>query len=342
MNYKEKKIISVFADSNLDMDPKFRTNLRSQLSKRSATVGQAPRGYKFKTKFQWPRLVTLSLACTVVLVIVGLIGTSRPQNSKYPFALQQVSAAEVIQRAKQFKTSFNPADYTFFESISTQEAGPWWKQCGVGSSVDPANTMSTYYVYRAKDNGIEASYTHEVGDGKTIQNESVYDQTSKRILPSYAIPSPASPNDLFNVGQIQSKSEYLFVDEKGNPASGASLRLTQENGRGVYVVYTKINPAVLSPYTCRAPDSTWTDKTDPKYGETVTKPAINREVFDANTFQSLEYDVYVNGIADDNLVVKTTFQLTYNNDTAKQALQIMTAAGFDRSSAVAEFPAGHD
>lgn len=111
----------------------------------------------------------------------------------------------------------------------------------------------------------------------------------------------------------------------------------------VYVLYTKRNPPYSSPLQCFAENARPSAyKGDPNYVPPVDRKDVNKLVIDASTYEVLLYEQYVDSVTDDNLITSTRYSLKYSNVSVAEALRAMTAAGFDKTTALPTMPAGRD
>lgn len=333
MKNSEKRVLATFSDSRMNIDPKFKQQLRSRIV----------RGQQRRKALVWPKLVMMPAMVVLVLAVAVFAGLQKPEQGQNPFTPQKVSAQDLIQKSDEATKNFDPNKYTFFESTWTGNGGPWFNACASGVGNDTREYVSTTYVYRDHQNKVEALYTSYLKNGQPTPSVSVYDDTDQKILNDYVIPRGTPLSTEIKQSMINGKPGFFVVDRNGNRLSDTSVSPTYLNGREVYLFYTKLNTAVVSPLECWPDGSSRDPKGAPAtYLPPVAKPDISKIVLDANTYETLEYSTYVGSVADQNLVTTSSYTFTYQNLSQSEALAIMTKAGFNQNTALHELPGGHD
>jgi hypothetical protein len=330
----EKRLLDIFADTHMTIDPKFKQNLRQQV-----TVGKTKRN----NGFRWPKLI---LAPVTMIVILGFAIFASTQEAgapkRVPFTPTRVSAAELIQKSAATTENVNTDLYSFFTSTYTNHAGPLYDICTNEQKTSAREYSSNLYVYWDKDDSVEAMYINSLEDGIAGRTTAVYDDTPKRVLEEYVIPRGQSLSALLDDNIIGSQPYHYVVDENGNRLSDQKVAPSTINGRQVYAFYVSRNDEKTYPTQC------WFDggsrdikNTTEPYIPPVEKQDITKYVLDAKTFETIEASQYVESIQEKNLIRRSTYSYTMKKLSSQEALRIMSEAGFDQATARNEL-SGHD
>ncbi|HJQ09016.1 MAG TPA: hypothetical protein VJ836_06060 [Candidatus Saccharimonadales bacterium] len=315
MNAK-RRILDTFANERLQADNTFKARLRHKI----ATHQTSKKRFALSSPF-------VSMAVMAAVLIVVLIGISnRPGH--FLLDTPQASAlspAELVSRARQYYESFDPRGYSFYSYESERTPGPQAEQCrpaGMAKDTSPIfyKEINRVYMYAPQDSTVEAHYSYFSSSYNT-QEESYHSQDSdnfkRELANKVTTPLQAATYRIDGI----TMSVYILVDRHGKRLPVTDVSKSKQNGREVYAVYFRYDPTVM-PGMC--------------------KDEIISVVFDAKTYAVLEYDTYIGNVSPENLVVKNHAKINYKNINEDEALQIMTAAGFDMDKALENGKAQRD
>jgi hypothetical protein len=309
MKRAARQALTTFSDKNMRIDPRFKSRLRSELT---AAV-QSPQK---KSRWHYRLLPAVAVVAIVALasIIIGRLGIVSPNDAK----VSALSASELITKARQRFTSFDPRGYAFFSYESERTFGPRAHECGAGTMPNQpriATELNKAYIYAPQRSSVEAYYTLSSNSYTTTKyEESYYSKTSnqykKRLTEKIYMPLQ---HTAYRIDGVK-KPGYLLVDKQGNTLPiTTGIPKTERNGRTVYAFYFRYDPLIMA---------------------SMCKDEIISVVFDAETYALLENDTYVGSVHPDNLAVKNHARITYSNIDEATALTIMTAAGFDLQEAL--------
>lgn len=302
----EKNIMQTFANSSLTMDEKFKAKLKKQV------VAHDKQLKGNKRSFAWPKFI-LAPALLFALVAVGsLLLFNNGGDPKSPLKPTQVSAAEVIERSKQYYQALDVSKYNFIIAKTKTTRGPM-NNCSETRGL--GNVSGTYevYTYWSNDGSLtEAQYTRQENSDEGVKEDAFYSNNStelRQYYPSelqYALPPVAAGST------SGGRNVYIFVDKNGVELKNGELKAVRQNGREVYIFYMRYNEDVLSSWC---------------------KNEIIEAVFDANTYENLEFNTYQQAITPDQLIFSSQRELTFQSVNEAEALRVMTEAGFDKENA---------
>lgn len=327
--------LDMFSNQSHKMNPKFKNQLRSQL------MAAAKKGKTAKrSRVLWPAYAAVpALAVVAVLVMVGL-NLGNTSDPKRPLAPATVSAAQVLQRAIDATQKFDPSAYSYVMNRETTTSGPAdGSTCYImGDKLTDEGYVPEYqkneywnYVYHDKQNIVEATYygTSASGDAAGSVTTSVYDNTEKVVLADNPYQGASSLKEELEIFYFDGKPTKLFVDKQGNQLTSQDVKPVKKDGRMVYELFTKRNPETLG----ISPDA-------PNYA--CATEMIDYQVIDAKTFLPIEFSGYRKTVSDSNLISTTKYEFEYLNIGEDEAIAKMEAAGFDKATALPEYPSGGD
>jgi hypothetical protein len=318
MKRNEKDILDTFATSNTQIDPKFRASLKKQ-------VARAPKG---ATKTHRSRYVWASAAFAVVLVALAITGLQRP-DTKHPLASpQKVSAAELLRRSDIASKKFDFNKYNYFEFHTSERTGPGLNhlRCTVDEDRNFSETSTgDNYLFRAHDGGVEAFYAANTLNGKATAGLSVYDETSKVMLPDDIIDRNTNLDAVLDMSNIDGSgiTNNVIVDKNGEPVVDDRVAPTKLSNAMVYEFYAKTNPksaASIQNQQAGCFDS-----------------MITHVIIDADTSLLLSQESFLGEIDSANLIQSNRFNYVNENVSANDAIARLTAAGFNKDTASREF-----
>lgn len=325
MKQLENHIVDTFSDKNLEIDKKFKDKLRRNFMKKSH------KKQSVLSRLSWRRSLVIVPVAAAAVVVGGLLFTPVHDNKTAvddnpfmnSFRPQQASAHELIAKSANIKDQFDPLKYTFITANHSTQYGPAYTEPIEGAMGANINSRTEVYIYSAQNKVEQAAYiTFDEKD--KIRALEVYDNSDKDLFSDGSVHyyiTPRSIDSFFGAQEIAGQKTYIITDSKGNKQSDLALQSRMVDGREVYEFYFKTNTAVMSP---------------------LYEDEIIKVVMDAKNYEVLEYTIYSGEVAADKLIVRNLSNTEYQNLNARDALQKMTEAGFDKARATSEFPAGHD
>ncbi len=307
-NRNDKNIMQTFADSSLTMDEKFKAKLKKQVITHDKQLKGSKRG------FAWPKFILAPALLFALVAVGGLLLFNNGGDPKSPLTPRFVSAEEVLNRSRDYYKTFDISKYNFRISSQQTIIGPK-NNCSEFRGMGNGNSTFASYTFWSKNSRAEALYTRiERPDAELekMSEESFYSNDSVVLRENY---TKQRTNDLPPVAEGLSsagQSVYVFVDKNGNKLASEDLKVTQRNGRDVYVFYMLYNKGVLSSYC---------------------ENEIIEAVFDAETYANLEFNTYQGVISPDQLIISSIKSETFQDISEAEALRIMTEAGFDKQKA---------
>lgn len=307
----EKDLLHTFSDANTTMRPQFKKQLRSQIT-----------GKQQRRSWVAPRLVWAPIAVLIVLglsIIAGTQDASAPHQN--PFTPKTVSAEELIDKSDRAITAQRDTQkYNFWIDTSTMKPGPRKATCTLPglSDVYVPDYRFTDYTYINKAANVEAYYAHEHRDNADYVMQEVYNDAGADVLKDVRLPQPQSLSSWLQRTTADGKdadiqTNDIYVMQNGKLQQNDAIRQTKQNGTSVYEFYTV-------PIKHDGPQS-------------GCDPQITRYVIDANTYQILEIDTYLDSVAPENVTEQSTWSYEAANVPVDVAIEKMTAAGYNKSLA---------
>lgn len=303
---EEQRVMQSFADTQLHMDARFKQKLRKQIVAASRQPEVRKRG--LLAGWSVPKLV-LAPAMLFGLIVVGglvLFNNGGPQG---PAAPQKVSAAEIIDRSRQYYASLDVSSYNFYSYSDTIKRGPKYAACqpfGLGIT----EGTYAYYNYWSKDSKTEASYTREESPENGVREASYYSENGTTLHDTYA--DRLDREIWIGTLKVADKLAYIIVDKAGRPIQLEDVPVTEREGRDVYTIYARDNTEVVSE-DCPG--------------------KITEYVFDARTYAAIEAGSFIGTVSEENLILRSQNRESFRTVSEAEAVRIMTEAGFDKEQA---------
>lgn len=305
MKNRDRQLLESFSDNSLQMDTKFKKHLKEKIMKKSA-----PQKRSSRPVWQLPALAAVTVAIVLMATILPIAGNNNSPLVKTPLSPQTVSAATIEKKSKEFQASIK--NTPFFTSTESLVAGPQYEACSTGMmGIQPGETWTTYAYMGAKNDGGEAFYQKKTAEnGTVISSTSFYNSSTSQL---------ASVIDSFNRPFTLSDGYYTVIDKAGKDSPDSNYKTQKVNGKDVYAVYLAV-----------------TDRSRTCGNDEL----VMRYLIDPATYAVVEYAQYRGNFDDEGqLVYRGTIDTTLEELSESQALGRMEKAGFNKATAVSEFPA---
>ncbi len=309
MKRRESKFISKFTNDKLMIDKDFKMDLRNQILRRAKHVQKQP-----KTS-RWLKLAPALMVVAGVMIAALVITSGAPANkSTNPLAPKKVSAKELLEKSENYYKSIDPTTAEFYTSVSMFKQGPMYEECqaggmGSGSSRDRTINMA----FNSSSTNVEASYNRlELETGALFSETSRYDDTA--IEMEVNIPRDVSLPEFLEDYKINDELAYRVINQDGQVIAADDIQETEVNGRRVYEFYLQPDLQIIGSFS-------------------ECKNEILQIVLDAQSYATIEFNIYTTSISPESLIVGNTQEVTYSSPGDEAALKIMTEAGFNKEKA---------
>ena len=306
---EEKELKELLSDEILAPKSRFRNELRRKVMSTQKTQSPRHRSWLFVPVTRCDILV---IAFATMQLLPGFNDKTNIITRNNPLAPQPLRATTIQGKSEEFRS--NLKNTAFFMSTVTHPTGPKFDVCYIDAmGIQPGQTSETY-TFMSKETGSEAFFQKKTrADGGVLQTTSYYSKSGTQLsnvvgsdLRTFSIDDPL----------------VVEVDKQGNPLPKASkYSAVKEGSRYVYKIITASTQPSQEFDFCEG------------------KKKLTQYVVDANSFVLLRTEHYSGSPVAANLIDTYKTEVSQDMLSESQALKRMEKAGFDRSTALSEFPA---
>lgn len=299
---KRGNVLDIFEDKKLQIDEKFKNNLRRELMKRE--TANFKNSKKAKNSIFNVKLAVFGSALALVLVVASLFGSFN----------RGLLISEVLAQASSADEVINKTDSTFVKSQNSHRVGGV-NFCGQPITADVISYSEREYFYN--DGNRSAYYgNRSYSDGTNTQYMNYEENSKNRVKISQFKQDGAGDSPL----EVLDRGGYKIVNQQGNVIEDQKASVIRFEGREVYQILfleeNTSNFAEVYQGTCQTP-----------------RPAITELLIDVQSLDLVTHRVYAGEVAEGNLVEENINDTSYLAISFEEALSNMTQDGFDLQEA---------